>query len=58
LPPLFNQYGVILVNNSLNENLNIEDAEKYINWIISNKGKKIINNYKVNDQQLFFFNYN
>ena len=57
LPPLFNQYGVILVNNSLNENLNIKDAKKYINWIISDKGKKLINNYKVNGEQLFFFNY-
>ena len=58
LPPLFNQYGIILVNNSLNNNLNIKDAEKYINWIISSKGKKLINNYKVNEEQLFFFNYN
>ena len=58
LPPLFNQYGIILVNNSINEKLNIKDAKKYINWIISDKGKKLINNYKVNGEQLFFFNYN
>ena len=57
LPPLFNQYGVILVNNSLNENLNIRDAKKYINWIISDKAKELINNYKVNGEQLFFFNH-
>ena len=56
LPPLFNQYGVILVNNSLNKDLNIEDAKKYINWIISEKAKKLINNYKINGEQLFFFN--
>ncbi len=58
LPPLFNQYGLILVNKSINENLNIEDAKKYIEWIISDKGKKLINDYKVNGKQLFFFNYN
>ncbi len=58
LPPLFNQYGIILVNDSLNKKLNIKDAEKYINWIISDKGKKLINNYKVHGKQLFFFNYN
>ncbi len=57
MPPLFNQYGIILVNNRLNKNLNIEDAKKYINWIISEKSKKLINNYKVNGKQLFFFNY-
>ena len=39
LPPLFNQYGIILVNNKLNNNLNIKDAEVYINWIISDEAK-------------------
>ena len=58
LPPLFNQYGIILVNNKLNDNLNTEGANKYINWLISDKGKELINNYKVNGKQLFFFNYN
>ena len=58
LPPLFNQYGIILVNNSLNKNLNTKDAEKYIDWILSDSGKELINNFKVNEQQLFFFNNN
>ncbi len=56
LPPLFNQYGIILVNNTLNNNLNINDAKKYIDWIISDKAKDLINNYKVNGERLFFFN--
>ncbi len=56
LPPLFNQYGIILVNNSLNKNLNLKDAQIYINWIISENAKELINNYKVNEEQLFFFN--
>ncbi len=56
LPPLFNQYGIILVNNSLNKNLNITGAQKYINWIISEKSKELINGYKINGEQLFFFN--
>ncbi len=30
LPPLFNQYGIILVSNKINNNLNIEEAKKYI----------------------------
>ncbi len=57
LPPLFNQYGVILIDKKLNSNLNIIDAEKYLNWIISDEGKKLINNYKKNGEQLFYFNH-
>ena len=57
LPPLFNQYGVILVNDKLNKNLNIEDAKLYINWIISDSAKKLINDYRKNGSQLFFFNH-
>ena len=56
-PPLFNQYGIILVNPKLNTSLNIKDAEIYLNWIISEEAKFLINNYKINDQQLFYFNY-
>ena len=57
LPPLFNQYGVILINEKLNTNLNIIDAEKYLNWIISDTAKYLINNYKKNGVQLFYFNH-
>ena len=58
LPPLFNQYGIILVSNKINNNLNIEEAKKYIDWITSEEAKKLINNYQVNGKQLFFFNHN
>ena len=58
LPPLFNQYGIILVNNKIYNNLNIEAAKKYIDWITSEEAKKLINNYRVNGKQLFFFNHN
>ena len=57
LPPLYNQYGIILVNKKLNKNLNFKDAEIYINWIISNDAKKLINNFKKNGKQIFFFNH-
>ena len=58
LPPLFNQYGIILVSNKINNNLNIKEAKKYIEWITSKEAKKLINNYRVNGKQLFFFNHN
>tara|TARA_B100000575_G_scaffold280847_1_gene270827 strand:+ start:1946 stop:2740 length:795 start_codon:yes stop_codon:yes gene_type:complete len=57
LPPLFNQYGVILIDSKLNSNLNFKDAAVYMNWIISDEAKKLINNYKKNGEQLFFFNH-
>ena len=56
-PPLFNQYSIILVNPKLNNNLNFKAAKDYINWIKSNEAKKIINNFKKNGNQLFFYNY-
>ena len=56
-PPLFNQYGLILVNQSINKNLDIESAKIYINWLISDESKILINNFKKNNQQLFFFNH-
>ena len=58
LPPLFNQYGIILVSSKINNKLNIEEAKKYIDWITSEEAKKLINNYRVNGKQLFFFNHN
>jgi len=57
-PPLINQYGVILIDKSINKNIKYNEGKKYINWIISNKAKKLINNYKINGEQLFFFNNN
>jgi len=57
IPPLFNQYGIILVSNKINNKLNIEEAKKYIDWITSEDAKKIINNFQINGKQLFFYNH-
>ena len=57
-PPLFNQYGIILVNPSLNKNLNYKDAKKYINWFKTSEVKELINNFKAKGKQLFYYNYN
>ena len=57
LPPLFNQYGLIIVDPSVNRNLDIENAKIYVNWLISDKGKKLINNFKKKGRQLFYFNH-
>ena len=57
-PPLFNQYGIILVNPKLNKNLNYLDAKKYIDWFKTNEVKKLINNFQSKGQQLFYYNFN
>jgi len=57
-PPLFNQYGIILVNPELNKNLNYKDAKKYIDWFKTNEVKELINNFKAKGEQLFYYNYN
>ena len=54
---MYNQYGIILVNPKLNNKLNIQDGKKYIDWILSDDVKKIINSFKKKGKQLFFYNY-
>ena len=56
-PPLFNQYGIIAVNPNKHKKINYEWANTYIKWIISEKGKKLINSFNISDQQLFFYNH-
>ena len=56
-PPLINQYGIIAVNPKINSKINFNNANKYINWIISDEGKKLINSFRKNNEQLFFFNH-
>ena len=56
-PPLLNQYGIIIVNPKINNNLNYISAKLYVDWLISDKGKELINNFKVKKEQLFFYNY-
>ncbi len=55
-PPLINQYTIIAVNPKINKNVNFEGAKLYINWIVSSEGRKLINNYRVKNIQLFYFN--
>ena len=56
-PPLFNQYGLILVNPKLNQKLNYKDAKKYVDWFKSNEVENLINSFKSDGNQLFYYNY-
>lgn len=51
---LFNQYGVMLVNPQKHPSVKKELGQRFIDYLISKEGQRVIENYKVNGQQLFF----
>lgn len=55
---LFNQYGIILVNPLLHENVKATEGQIFIDWILSEKGQTAIAEYHLKGQQLFFPNAN
>jgi len=55
-PPLFNQYGVILVNPEKHPAVKKELGQAFIDWLVSPEGQKAIADYQINGQQLFFPN--
>jgi len=55
---LFNQYGVMLVNPAKHPNVRKDLGQAFIDWLVSPTGQKVIADYKINGQQLFFPNAN
>jgi tungstate transport system substrate-binding protein len=53
---MFNQYGVMLVNPEKHPNVKKELGQTFIDWLISPEGQKVIANYKIDGQQLFYPN--
>ncbi len=53
---LFNQYGVILVNQEKCPAVKSAQGQKFIDWLISSDGQQLIASYQVNGQQLFYPN--
>jgi tungstate transport system substrate-binding protein len=51
---LFNPYGIMDVNPELHPGVNHEGAMALIDWITSKKGQKLIGDYRLKDQTLFF----
>ena len=52
---LINQYGIMLINKLKCPKVK-KNWDPFVNWLISKKGQKAINSYKINGQQLFFAN--
>jgi tungstate transport system substrate-binding protein len=53
---MFDQYGVILVNQAKHPKVKKELGQQFIDWLVSPEGQQAIANYKINGEQLFFPN--
>ena len=53
---LFNQYGVMVVNPARHPHVKAQDAQKFVDWVVSPAGQTAIANYKIGGEQLFFPN--
>ncbi|MCH9809069.1 MAG: substrate-binding domain-containing protein [Alphaproteobacteria bacterium] len=53
---LFNQYGVILVNQAKCPHVKSRLGQQFVNWLLSAEGQQAIGSYRRSGQQLFFPN--
>jgi len=51
---LFNPYGVIPVNPAKHPHAKVEAATKFAEWLVSERGQKVIADYKLKGQQVFY----
>lgn len=51
---LYNPYGIIPVNPEKYPDIKFEEAEKLAKWIVSERGQRIIADYKIHGYQAFF----
>jgi tungstate transport system substrate-binding protein len=55
-PELLNQYGIMLVNPAKYPHVKAADGQAFIDWVLSAEGQKVIADYKVGGEQIFFPN--
>ena len=53
---LYNQYGVMLVNPERHPSVKKDLGQVFVDWVVSPEGQKVIADYKINGEQLFFPN--
>ena len=53
---MFNQYGVLAVNPAKHPHVKAQEAQKFVDWVISPPGQAAIAAYRIEGQQLFFPN--
>ncbi len=55
-PRLFNQYGIILVDEAKHPGVKTELGRQFVDWVLSEEGQAAIGAFEVEGQQLFFPN--
>ena len=55
-PPLFNQYGIILVDSKKHPHVEAKAGQVFVDWMIGKAGQTAIANFRRSGQQLFFPN--
>ena len=55
-PPMFNQYGIILVNPEIHPHVRADDGQAFIDWMLGPAGQNLINSYEIHGEQAFFGN--
>ncbi|HJP10751.1 MAG TPA: substrate-binding domain-containing protein [Arenicellales bacterium] len=55
-PPMFNQYGIILVNPKKHPHARAEEGQVFIDWMLGEVGQNLINSFQIQGQQAFFAN--
>ncbi len=53
-PALANPYGVIPINPQKHPHVKYELSKSFAEWLVSGKGQKVINNYRLLGKQLFY----
>lgn len=53
---LFNQYGIILVNQKKHPHVKSALGQSFVDWVVSDAGQALINEYKIKGKQAFFAN--
>jgi tungstate transport system substrate-binding protein len=53
---LFNQYGVMLVSAAKHPQVKTAEGQKFVDWVSGAAGQKVIADYKIGGEQLFFPN--
>ena len=55
-PPLFNQYGVMVVNPAKHPHVKKDLAQAFVDWVVSPAGQASVAGYKIGGEQAFFPN--
>lgn len=53
---LFNQYGIIPVNPEKHAHVNAAGAQRFVDWMLSERGQSLIAAFRIDGEQLFFPN--